>query len=725
MNRPMERREFLRVSLAGTGFVLGIGFGGLPGLAFSDANEKAGDLSNPWRPNAWLKITPDNVVTVIVNKSEMGQGTWTGLAMVVADELEADWNDIRVEASPVTEAYKDPIFGMQITGGSTGIRNMFDTMRKAGATAREMLVSAAAQEWKIPREECKAEKGKVIHGKTGRSATFGALCAKAAGVPIPDNPTLKSPQEFRFIGKPIPRLDIPDTVNGAGLFGIDVTFPGMLYSALERAPVYGAKLLSFDKAAAEQVRGVQTVVTVPDGVAVVATSLEATWKGRSALKAKWSPGSHPDLDDKTLPRIMAEHLEKTGVVAKNLGNAENALSSASKRLNATYSIPYVAHAPLEPQNCTANVRPDTCEIWTPTQYQTGVLEAAMKETGLAADKITIHTTRLGGGFGGRAEIKVVEEAIRISKASGKPVKHIWTREEDFKNDFFRPGSLHRMEAGLDKEGRLTAWRHKVVVSPIMERVFPAMVKDGMEPTAVEAIADMEYSFPNLYVEYVRLGLPIPVGFWRSVGNSSNPFAVECFLDELAWAAGRDPLEFRLGMLKENPRAAAVLKKVADAGGWGKPLPRGSGRGIAQCHCFGTYAAQMAEVTVDKESGVIKVNRMFAAIDCGQVVNPDSVTAQVEGAVIMGISTALKERIAFEKGGVSTSNFSDYPILTMSEIPEIHVSIITNNEKMGGIGEPPLPPVAPAVANAVFAASGIRMRSLPMTPERVKKALARS
>lgn len=725
MNRPMERREFLQVSLAGTGFVLAIGLGGFPVSAVSDANEKTGDLSNPWRPNAWLKITQDNVVTVIVNKSEMGQGTWTGLAMVVADELEADWKDIRVEASPVTEAYKDPIFGMQITGGSTGIRHMFDTMRKAGATAREMLVSAAAQEWNIPREECKAEKGKVVHGKSGRSATFGALCAKAAGVPIPDNPTLKSPQEFRFIGKPIPRLDIPDTVNGAGVFGIDVSFPGMLYSALERAPVYGAKLLSFDKAAAEQVRGVQTVVTVPDGVAVVATSLEAAWKGRSALKAKWSPGSHPDLDDKTLPRIMAEHLEKKGVVAKNLGNAETALNSASKRLNATYSIPYVAHAPLEPQNCTADVRSDTCEIWSPTQYQTGVLGAAMRETGLAADKITIHTTTLGGGFGGRAEIKVVEEAIRISKACGKPVKHIWTRGEDFKNDFFRPGSLHRMEAGLDKEGRLTAWRHKVVVSPIMERVFPAMVKDGIEPTAVEAIADMEYSFPNLYVEYVRLGLPIPVGFWRSVGNSSNPFAVECFMDELAWTAGRDPLDFRLGMLKDNPRAAAVLKEVADAGGWGKPLPKGSGRGIAQRYCFGTYAAQMAEVTVDKESGVIKVNRMFAAIDCGQVVNPDSVTAQVEGAIIMGISTALKERIAFEKGGVATSNFSDYPILTMSEIPEIDVSIITNNEKMGGVGEPPLPPVPPAVANAVFAASCIRMRSLPMTPERVKKALASS
>ncbi|MGO9571836.1 MAG: xanthine dehydrogenase family protein molybdopterin-binding subunit [Desulfomonilaceae bacterium] len=320
---------------------------------------------------------------------------------------------------------------------------------------------------------------------------------------------------------------------------------------------------------------------------------------------------------------------------------------------------------------------------------------------------------------------MVEEALRISKAAGKPVKHIWTREEDFKNDFYRPGSLHRMEAGLDKEGRLTAWRHKVVVSPIMERFFPTMVKDGIEPTAVDAIANMEYSLPNLYVEYVRLGLPIPVGFWRSVGNSSNPFAVECFMDELAWATGQDPLEFRLGMLKENPRAAAVLKKVAEAGGWGKPLPKGSGRGIAQRLSFGSYAAQLAEVTVDKESGVITVNRIFAAIDCGQVVNPDSVTAQIEGAIIMGISTALKERVAFEKGGVATSNFSDYPILTMSEIPDIDVSIITNNEKMGGVGEPPLPPVAPAVANAVFAAAGIRMRILPMTPERVRKALASS
>ena len=416
-------------------------------------------------------------------------------------------------------------------------------------------------------------------------------------------------------------------------------------------------------------------------------------------------------------------MEKKGIVAKNVGDVEDALKKAVHRMKAVYLIPYVAHAPMEPQNCTADVRKDACEIWCPTQFQTAVLQVAIKETSLPAEKIVIHTTHLGGGFGGRAEVKVVEEAVRISKAVGKPVKHIWSREEDFRNDFYRPGSLHRMEAGLDWEGRLVAWQHKVVVSPIMERILPWMVKDGIEPTAVDGIWDMEYSPPNLSVEYVRLGLPIPVGFWRSVGNSSNPFAVESFVDELAHAAEKDPLEFRLNMLRENPRAAGVLKKVAEAGDWGKPLPAGSGRGIAQRFCFGSFAAQLAEVSVDMQTGVIKIRRMVAAIDPGQVVNPDSVVAQIEGATIMGLSTALKERVSFGKGGVATSNFSDYPILTMAEVPEIEVHIITNNEKMGGVGEPGVPPVVPAVANAVFAATGIRLRSLPLSPNMLKKALA--
>lgn len=725
MSEPVERREFLKVSLAGTGLVLAVGVGGFTMDASSEVKKSVVSLGGSWTPNAWLRITPDNAVTVLINKSELGQGTWTALAMAVADELDADWKDMRVEASPVTEAYRDPLFGMQLTGGSTGVRHMYDPMRKAGAAAREMLIRAAAGEWNVPPGECKTDKGRVVHEKSARSMTYGELCPKASQVPVPQNVALKQSWDFRFIGTSMPRLDTPAKVNGMGVFGMDVRAPGMLYSALKRPTVGGAKLVSLQKDAAEKVPGVRQVVVIPDGVAVVADTVESAWKGRAAIRTVWDEGGQPFPDDEALERIFAGHMEKKGLTAKNVGDVEQALDKAFRRIKAEYSLPYLAHAQIEPQNCTADVREDTCEIWCPTQFQTGVLGVAMKETGLPADKVSIHTTQIGGGFGGRIELKVVREAVRISKAVGRPVKHIWSRQEDFRNDAYRPGSLHRIEAGLDDRGRIVAWLHKLVVSPIMERVFPEFAKGEIDPTAIEAIADMEYSVPNFRAEYVRLGLPIPAGFWRAVGNSSNPFVVESFLDEIAHAAGKDPLAFRLAMLEKHPRAARVLKKVAEAGGWETALPKGHGRGIAQRFSFGSYAAHLAEVSVDQETGVIKVRRVVAAFDCGRAVNPDCVTAQIEGATVMGLSTALKESVSFAKGGVATSNFSDYPILTMSEVPEIEVHLITDNDKMGGVGEPGLPSVIPAVANAVFAAAGIRMRSLPMSPDKVRKALGRS
>ncbi|MCL5123081.1 MAG: xanthine dehydrogenase family protein molybdopterin-binding subunit [Deltaproteobacteria bacterium] len=719
MTNSMDRRSFLKKSAACAGLMLAVSLSGFPPILAAEKRTDTGN--NQWIPNAWLRMTPDGVVTVLINKSELGQGTWTGLAMLVADQLDMDWKDVRVEASPVRDEYKDPIFGMQLTGGSTGIRNMYDTMSKAGAAAREMLISAAASEWKVPIGECLAQKGNVTHQKTGKTLSYRQLCSQAAKVPVPQNPPLKPRDQFQFIGKNMPRLDMFDKVNGKPVFGVDVFVPGMLYSSIERPPAYGAKLVSFDKAAAEKVPGVQKVFTVPEGVAVVATNIESAWKGRKALNAKWDLGSMPDLNDTSLQRIFMDHMRKKGLVTKNVGDVEQAFKKASQRMMSVYSAPYVAHAAFEPQNCTADVRPDSCEIWCPTQAQTSALNVAMKETGLPADKITIHTTMLGGGFGGKVEVKVVEEAVMISRTVGKPVKHIWSRKEDFNNDCFRPGSLHMIEGGLDDKGVPVLWRHKVVVSPIMERLLPAMVKGGIDPTAVDGIANMDYSMPNLYVEYVKLDLPIPVGFWRSVGNSSNTFVVESFIDEMAHGAGKDPLEFRLNMLKENPRAAGVLKKVADAGGWSNPAPKDIGRGIAVRFSYGSYVAQMAEVSVDKKTGVIKVHRMVSAIDPGQVVNPDSVLAQIEGATIMAISVALKERVSFKNGGVATSSFSDYPILTMSEIPRIEGHIITNNEKIGGVGEPCVPPVAPAIANAVFAATGLRLRSLPMTADKVRSA----
>jgi isoquinoline 1-oxidoreductase beta subunit len=716
----MDRREFLRMTLTGTGLILAVGVGGIQAVAM--AQSPVPGSVNPWIPNAWLQITPDNVVTLLSNKSEMGQGTWTGLAMVAADELEAEWANIRVHASPVADVYKDPGFGVQLTAGSTGIKHMYDIIRKAGASAREMLISAAAETWNVRPGDCSADKGRVIHAKSKKSLTYGELCVKAAAIPVPADPPLKRSDQFRFIGKAMPRLDIEPKVKGEGVFGIDVFVPGMLYSAVERPPVFGAKLVSFDKAAAEKVPGVHSVIPLSAGVAVTATSLEAAWKGKSALEAQWDNGSNPELNDESLGQILSDNMRKKGLIAKNLGNAGEALNKSSRRVEALYSVPYLAHAQIEPQNCTADVRKDACEIWCPTQYQTGVLQAAEKITGFPREKITIHTTQIGGGFGGKGELTVVEEALTISKAVDKPVKHIWSREEDFKNDFYRPGSLHSVQGCLDDQGHLNAWQHKVVVSPIFERFMPQMVKNGIDPTAVDALVDMQYAIPNVHAAYVRLVTPIPTGFWRSVGDGANVFVVESFIDEMAHAAKKDPLAFRLDMLKDDPRAAALLKKVAEAGGWGKPLPKGSGRGIAQRFCFGSYVAHLAEVSVDKETGVIKVNRMVAAVDCGQVVNPDSVIAQMEGAVVMGISAALKESVSFAKGGVATSNFSDYPLLPMSEVPEIQVILVTNGDKMGGIGEPGIPTVAPAIANAVFSATGVRLRSLPLSPDSVKKAL---
>ncbi|MGC8605080.1 MAG: molybdopterin cofactor-binding domain-containing protein, partial [Desulfomonilaceae bacterium] len=694
---------------------------GFPRIVNAANSANAGNPKKPWIPNAWLRIAPDGVVTVLMNKSEMGQGTWTGLAMVVADQLDMNWKDVCVEASPVRDEYRDPVLGMQLTGGSTGVRNMYDTMSKAGAAAREMLISAAAVEWNVPVGECEARKSCVIHPKTGKTLSYSKLSSQAQNIAVPQDPPLKPSDKFQFIGKNIPRLDMLDKVNGKPVFGIDVFVPNMLYSSIERPPAYGAKLVSFDKDAAEKVPGVAKVFTMPEGLAVVATNLEAAWNGRKALNAKWGSGSIPELNDTSLDRIFMDHMGKNGVISKNVGDTQEALIKSAKRIVSKYSIPYVAHAAFEPQNCTADVRVNSCEIWCPTQAQTSALNVAMKETGLPAKKITIHTTMLGGGFGGKSEVKVVQEAVMISRTVGKPVKHIWSRKEDFNNDCFRPGSFHAVEGGLDDQGHLTVWRHKVVVSSILERLMPARVRNGIDPTAVDGIANMDYSVPNLYVEYVKLDLPIPVGFWRSVGNSSNTFVVESFVDEVAHAAGKDPLEFRLNMLRENPRAVGVLKKVADAGGWGKPAPDGIGRGIAVRLSYGSYVAQMAEVSVDRKTGLIKVHRMVAAIDPGRVVNPDSVLAQIEGATIMAISAALKEKVSFKNGGVATSSFSDYPILTMSEIPKIEGHIIVNNEKIGGVGEPCVPPVAPAIANGVFAATGLRLRSLPMTADKVRSA----
>ena len=721
MKTPLSRRSFVKGLLAGSGLTLFLAY--TPdGFRLLGAEEiKKADPKNLIL-NAWISITPDDIVTITVSQSEMGQGVYTSIPMIVADELEADWKTVRFRAAPAADEYKNPVWGMQSTGGSTSIRHFHDLLRQAGAAAREMLLEAAAQSWGVPRKECTADRGAVRHPGTGRTLSFGKLAAAASKLPLPKEPPLKDPSKFRFIGQPLPRLDIPEKIKGKARFGIDTFIPHMLYASVARTPVFGAKEKSYDRNAAGKIKGVAQVVRIDRGVAVCARSFEAARRGRAALKIQWAGGAQPDLDNVLVQKALLDHLNKPGVVARHDGDAEKALASASKKIDSVYRLPYLAHATMEPMNCTAWVQKDRCDVWVPTQSQTGALQTAAKLSGLDPKKVHIHTTYLGGGFGRRAETDVVEEAVQISKAVAKPVKVIWTREEDIHHDFFRPGNCCRIEGALDGQGKITAWSHRVVVPSIFARVFPQMMEKGIDPAAVEGIADLPYEVPNLRVEYVRLDLPIPVGFWRSVGSTHNAFTVECFMDELARAAGKDPLDFRLEHMAQTSALRRVLETVAEKAGWGKPLKTGQARGIAGHSCFGSHVAQVAEISVNQEKGTIRVHRVVCAIDCGPVINPDTVQAQMEGGIIMGLSAALKERVNFSKGGVETANFGDYPLLRFSETPEIEVHFVKGMKKHGGVGEPGLPPIAPAVANALSAAAGIRVRTLPLTPAVVLEAL---
>jgi isoquinoline 1-oxidoreductase beta subunit len=674
--------------------------------------------SHYFSPNVWLLITPDNIVTVIVGKSEMGQGVSTSLPMIVADELEADWKQVRVKMAPAGKEYKDPIWDMQTTGGSTSIRHMFWPLRKASAAAREMLVSAAAQTWGVPIRECEAYRGTVRHIRSGRSLTYGQLSEKAAKIPIPSNPSLKTEGQFRLIGTSPRRLDVPDKVNGSAIFGMDVFIPDMLYATVARPPTYGAKAISYDRGTAEKVNGVRTVVDFNRGIAVCGDTLDAAWNGRDALHVTWGEGEHPDLNNETIEKTFIRHLNKKGMPARSDGNAELAMSRAAKKIGATYVLPYLSHATMEPMNCTVHVRRDSCEVWASTQDQSGVLETVVKVTSLKPEQIHVHTTYLGGGFGRRLETDFVEEALQVSKATRRPIKLMWTREEDIQNDFYRPATCSKIEGGIDGKGRLIAWTHKLVAPSIFSRVYPQMVKNGIDPAAVEGAAGMKYDIPNIHLEYVGIDLPVPVGFWRSVGHSHNAFTVESFVDELAHATRKDPLEFRLSLLRNRPRPRRVLEVAAERASWGKSLNKGHGRGIAQHFSFGSYVAQVAEVSVNKKDGMVKVHRIVCAVDCGPVINPDMITAQMEGGIVFGLSAALKERVDVAHGGVESANFHNYGILSMSQTPEIEVHIVKSNAKLGGVGEPGVPPTAPSVANAVFAATGIRVRRLPMKPETI-------
>ena len=726
MSQTVSRRTFLKGSLAATGLSLGVSVTPLGSTLLNAAEKQAG-----FKPSAWFEITPDNRITVVVSSSEMGQGIRTALSMILADELEADWKQLQIVQSGVDDAYKNPVMNAQITVGSISVRGYYEPLRKAGAAGRMMLVRAAAERWKVPEAECTAVLGTVRHDKTKRSLKYGQLCLDAAKLPVPNEPLLKKESEFRYIGKNMPRVDIPDKVAGKAIFGIDVNVPDMLVGVIARPPAYGAKAVGQNNAAAQAVKGVRTVATTPNGIAVVADSITAALKGREALAVKWDKGSHPDMNTASVEKSFFDGLDKPGAVVVGNGDAKKVLAESAKKVVSTYFVPFVAHATMEPMNCTAWVQKDRCDVWAPTQAQTMTHQTAMKLTGLPADKVFVHTTLLGCGFGRRARPDFVIDAVTASKAAGKPVKVIWSREEDLQYDPFRSATCQRLEAGLDAQGRLTAWSQKVSCASILKFSNPAGIKNGIDIYSLWGIYDWDvtpvfnrtvYELPNWHLEQVLSDLPIPVSPWRSVQNAPNAFVMESFMDELAHAAGRDPVAFRMDLLKNNMRARRVLEVVAEKGNWGRATPQGQGRGISQHSCFGSYLAMVADVSVGEKDGRVRVHKITAAIDCGPIVNPGPLVAQVEGAAIMGVSTALKEQIEFANGGVKTANFGDYRLLRMSEVPEIEVHIVKSTEKIGGVGEPGVPPVAPAIANAVFNLTRARVRRMPLTPQNVMGAV---
>ncbi|MCK9284614.1 MAG: xanthine dehydrogenase family protein molybdopterin-binding subunit [Rhodocyclaceae bacterium] len=700
------RRDFLKASMvamasAGGGLALGIA---LPRPA-----EAA--TAAAFTPNAFLRITPDNRVTVICPATEMGQGVYTALPMLVAEELDADLALVRYEPAPADPAYNNPmIFGIQVTGGSTSVRTFWKPLREAGAAAREMLVGAAAKVWKVAASECRTEKSRVVH-VSGKSLSYGELADVAAGLPLPTSVVLKTPAQFKLLGKPTKRLDTAPKLDGSARYGIDVHFDGLLTAVIAHPPVLGATMVAFDDTAAKAVPGVKQVIALPSGVAVLAEGYWAAQKGRGALKIKWDESAHAGLSSPAISKVLAEAVSKPGKVARDQGDV--AAVKAAKTLEASYEVPYLAHACMEPLNCTAWVKADSAELWVGTQSPGAVQQMVKTVTGLELDRIKVNTEFLGGGFGRRFAPDFANDATLLSKLSGQPVKLVYSREDDMQGRYYRPASLTRFSAGLDASGRLLALTVRNASPSVMEATGLMKISDsGVDFIAVEGIADMPYAIPNLRVEYARHEPGVQLWFWRSVGHSQNAFFLESFIDEIALAGGKDPYEFRRTLLTASPRHKTVLELAATKAGWGRPLPKGVHRGIALADCFGSYVAQVAEISVSKK-GELKIHRVVAAVDCGMTVNPQTIQRQIEGAIVMGLSAFLEGKITYKNGRVEQSNFHDYPLLRMAQMPKVEVHIVPSAEAPGGIGEPGLPPAAPAVANAIFAATGKRIRTLPL------------
>jgi isoquinoline 1-oxidoreductase beta subunit len=707
----VNRRDFLKKSAAGgTALVIGLY---LPRKFEALA---AGPPAESAALNAWVHISHDDTVTLVIDKSEMGQGVVTSLAMLLAEELEFDWKKVRTEFAPAAPPYFNPLFGVQGTGGSTSIRASWGPLTKAGAAAREMLIAAAAQQWYVEPSACHAENGAVVHTATSKRLGYGALVEEAAKLPVPANPPLKDPKNYKYIGKPVKRLDTPSKVTGKAGFGIDVRLPNIQHAVVARCPVIGGKVKSFDDSKAKAVRGVKQVVQISTGIAVVADNTWSAMQGSRALQITWEEGANAAVSTDSIRKLYLEQAKKPAAIARKDGDADTALAGAAKKVEAAYEVPFLAHATMEPINCAADVRADGCDVYAPTQFQTINQMTAARITGLKPEQVRIHTTFLGGGFGRRSEQDFITEAVEISKAAGVPVQVTWSREDDIQHDFYRPAVYTKLVAGLDADGWPVAWKSRIVCPSIMSRFFPGSVKNGIDESSVEGQANIKYGIPNYLFEYALTDTGIPVGFWRSVGNSQNGYITECFVDELAKAGGKDPFEFRRKLLANAPRHRGVLELAASKAGWGQPLPAGRTRGIAMVESFGSFVAEVAEVSVNRGSGEVRVHRVVCAIDCGRHVNPDTIAAQMEGGIAYGLTAALKGLITIDKGRVQQSNFHDYEMLRLNEMPRVEVHIVPSNEPPGGVGEPGTPPIAPAVCNAIFAATGKPVRRLPIRAE---------
>ena len=648
---------------------------------------------------------------------EMGQGVMTSMPMLVAEELDVDWNTIKLEWAPADAKYGNPNFGgQQLTAGSNSVRGMWKVLRQSGATARAMLMTAAAQTWGVAENTVSTEKGEVVHRASGRRLKYGALVDKAAALPVPKAVALKDPKDFKVLGQSLPRLDIPQKVNGTAEFGLDVKRPGMLVARVVRCPVFGGKVASFNADKAKAIPGVRHVVQISTGIAVVADNYWAASKGAQALEVKWDEGPLAKLNSADITRKYAELAQQPGKVARNDGDTAAALKGAAKSFERVYEVPFLAHATMEPMNCTADVRADRCDVWVPTQGQTASQQAAIAASGLPAAAVHIHTTFLGGGFGRRGEADFVTDAVETSKAVGKPVKVVWTREDDMQHDFYRPVTYVRMWGAVDGSGKPVAFMQRLVQQSLMKRIG-GLPPNGVDFISVDGSASLPYDIPNIRVEYTETDPGIPFGFWRSVGASVNGFVVEAFVDELAAAAGEDPFEFRRTRLSKHPRHKAVLELVAEKSGWGKPLPPGRARGIALMEAFGSIVGQVAEVSVT--NGNVRVHKVWCAVDCGWVIHPDTIKAQMEGGTVYGLTAALKGEITIQNGRVVQRHFNDYQMLRHNETPEVETHIVASAETPGGIGEPSTAVAAGALVNAVAAATGKRIYRLPIRAEQLR------